>query len=513
MKIPENKEENLLQEESLTSKLLKKGFWLYFFSYIMGPIGYLIRIIISNSISVEEVGVLYSIMGFIGLLSAYNGLWLTESLKYFIPQYYIKKQYDYIKTSLFWSLGVQLFTSIFIVLFLFFWADWLALHYFHSPEATEILKYLCLYFVGINIFQVITSLFISFQDTFNNKVVDFLRLFGILIFTWCFFFFGEPTLLSYSLSWVFWLFFALCVALFIFFKKYSFVLTKGKIVLDKKMLGKFWKYSLWTFISMNAWLLLWMLDQQMVIFFLGPKKAGYYTNYLSLLNVIWIFVGPIFWLLRPLFTEIFTKKDWKKLKLLQDFLYSYLWVFTLSFSALFVVLGPEIATILFGSKYLLSGNLLTFGAGSFVINILSGINFSILAGMGKVKKKTLIVLLGAVVNVMLNLLFLQFLWLYWIILSTILGSFLLCFLSFRIVHKNCKIQLEMKFILKNMLLFILLGGVVYLVKSKIFVVDDALRWKNLLYIVLIWLVWYGIIGLVNIGKLKFLKWEVEKLRR
>ena len=45
----------LLKEESLASKLINKGFWLYFFSYLVGPIGYFTRVLISNSLSVEDV--------------------------------------------------------------------------------------------------------------------------------------------------------------------------------------------------------------------------------------------------------------------------------------------------------------------------------------------------------------------------------------------------------------------------------------------------------------------------
>ena len=40
---------------SLSEKFLKKGFWLYFFAFIIAPIGYLIKIILSNELKVEEV--------------------------------------------------------------------------------------------------------------------------------------------------------------------------------------------------------------------------------------------------------------------------------------------------------------------------------------------------------------------------------------------------------------------------------------------------------------------------
>ena len=45
----------LNSEETLAQKFVKKGFWLYLFTFLIGPIGYLIKIIISNDLSVAEV--------------------------------------------------------------------------------------------------------------------------------------------------------------------------------------------------------------------------------------------------------------------------------------------------------------------------------------------------------------------------------------------------------------------------------------------------------------------------
>lgn len=505
--------QRFFKEESLANTLLKKWFWLYFFSYILGPLGYLIRIIISHSVSVQEVWILYSIIGFISLLSAYNWLGLTESLKYFIPQYYLKKQYDYIKTSVIWSLGVQILTSIVIVLFLYFGADWLANYYFHSPDAVSILQYFCIYFFAINIFQVLWSVFLSFQDTFNNKFIEFVRIVGITLFTLLFFWIEQWTLINYSLAWIFGLFLWLLISLIIFFRKYWDVFREGKLVYDKSMLYTFWRYSLWTFLSMNAGILLGMIDQQMVIIILWPESAGYYTNYQSLLNIFLVIISPIFMLLLPLFTEIFAKKDWKKLQLLQNFLYSYFGLFTLSLASLLAVLGPEIAVILYGEKFLLSGKLLMLGAVFYILNSLLSINFTILASMGKVKIKTFIALGVAGINIVLNVILLHYVGIYGAVISTIIGWFLLWFFSFRIVYNNCRIDLEWKFVVKNILLFVILGLVIYTLKDRVFVLEDSERFHNFVWLVIVGIVYYLIIGSVNFGKLKFLREEVKRLRK
>ena len=49
----------LSSDETLADKFVKKGFWLYFFTFLIGPLGYFIKVIISRDLSVEEVGMIY----------------------------------------------------------------------------------------------------------------------------------------------------------------------------------------------------------------------------------------------------------------------------------------------------------------------------------------------------------------------------------------------------------------------------------------------------------------------
>ncbi|MDO4713479.1 MAG: hypothetical protein Q4B28_02250 [bacterium] len=176
------KKSDLLQHEHLSQKLIKKGFWLYFFGYLIAPGGYLIRFLVTNSpeILVADVGILYSIIGLVGFLNGYNDLGLTESLQYFLPKFWIKKQYNAIKTTIYLSLLVQLCSALLLIGGLRFGSEWLALHYFQHPSAASILKYFCLYFLGINLFQTFQTIFIAFQKTFDYQLVEFVKIWSIV---------------------------------------------------------------------------------------------------------------------------------------------------------------------------------------------------------------------------------------------------------------------------------------------------------------------------------------------
>jgi len=262
------KESKILQDQTLWEKLIKKWFWLYFFSFLVAPAGYLIKLFVSNSISVADVWVLYSIVSLISLLNTYNDLWLTESLQYFLPRFLIKKQYNYAKTSIYLSLAVQIFTAIVIACVLWLFAPWLAVHYFHSESAVIALKYFCFYFLWINLFQTLQSIFISIQDTFSQQFTEFIKQWCVVWFTILFFFTWKASIERYSLNWIIWLLIWIIVALILFRKKYSNELLQWKFEYDKKVAKEYIKYALWCFIWLEVGVLFWNLIQQFIIIFL-----------------------------------------------------------------------------------------------------------------------------------------------------------------------------------------------------------------------------------------------------
>ncbi len=507
-----NKEIDLLPDQPLGEKLLKKWFWLYFFAYLAAPCGYFIKLIVSNTLSVADVGVLYSIIWFISILSAYNGLWLTESLNYFLPKFYIKKQRNYIKTSIWMSLGVQMITSVGIIIFLFLGAEWFAINYFQSPDAVQILKYFCFYFLGVNLFQVIIWVFNAFQDTFNSKLLDFIKIFSVLVFTILFFVFGVGDLTQYAIAWIIGMFVWLVIGIIIFAKKYRKILFKWDITREPTFLKKYWKYSLWTFLSLNVALILWQIDQQMVIVMLGPDAAGYYTNYMSIRQILMLLITPIIALLFPMFTEMIAKKQSKEISNLQKFLYTYISFFAIGISIFLVVLWPEIATVFFGQKFLYSGQLMMLGWWFLIFNILFSINFQTLWAMGKVSQKAKIIWFAILINFILNLVLLPMIWLWWAIVWTAIAIIIMVVWSYDIIKKDYPINIDYRFLIKNTLLFLVLAGVIYYIKDNIFVLEDVFRYRNIWYLLIVGLFFSGIVVWVNYKKFIELKIFLLKIK-
>ena len=145
--------------ESLAEKFIRKGFWLYLFSFLIGPLGYVVKIILSADLTVEEIGLLYGILSLISLLAVYHDLGLTESLNFFLPKCIVQKDWTRFKSLVVYSLIAQIVTSTLIVLVLFFSSGYLAEHYFRSEEAVGVIQVFCLFFLGINIHSMNTTIF------------------------------------------------------------------------------------------------------------------------------------------------------------------------------------------------------------------------------------------------------------------------------------------------------------------------------------------------------------------
>ena len=513
MKQQENNTD-LLQDETLSQKLIKKGFWLYLFSYLIAPGGYLIRLLISNSpeISVADVGILYSIISLISFLNVYNDLGLTESLQYFLPKFWIKKEYNNIKITIYLSFLVQFWTAILIALGLWFGSDWLAVNYFHNPVSADILKYFCLYFLWINLFQTFQSIFIAFQKTFDYQLVEFIRMRSVVWFSFFCFLTNRGTIERYSLNRLLWLGVWILIAGFIYYRNYHHSLMQGKFEWNKPMLKEYRKYALWSFIWLNISSVFWQIIQQLVLYFLGDESAGYFANFQSLFNMGFIIIWPIMSLIFPIVAEVMEKKDEKKLNLLISFFYSYFSVLICTIVLLFMTLWSDIWSLLFGAKFRLSGELLSYWAIFLIFSTLSTFNFSVLWGLGKVKLRVKALSYSTLIFLLSSIVLIPLFKIYGAVFSFWLSYLSLWIFSYFALWNYRTIWLDFNFISSNLIYLIILWLIIYLTKDIFFSISYS-RLQQISHLVIITFIICVILALLNMKKISFILKEIKKISR
>lgn len=503
----------MLQDETLTEKFIKKWFWIYFFAILTAPTWYVIRIIISNDLSVWDVWIIYSIISFITIISIYNDFWLTESLQYFLPRYHINKQHDYFKTAILLSLTFQTLTWIIIIFFLIIWSDWIATNYFHSNNATIILKLFCIYLLWVNTVQVISSVLNAMQDIFEERLITFIKMLSISLITFIFFIFWNWNIITYSIAWIIWLYIWLLVWIIIFINKYYYYIKKWKYNFYNNETKSYIKYALFTFLWINAWILHTQIDQQMIIYILWPESAWYYTNYLSLFWISTLIIWPIIAYLFPLISELNAKKQKIKIKLIQDFFYKYFSVFSISLWWLFFIFWPVISTVLLWEKFYYSWYYLKYSSFFIIFNIFISMNFSILWWIWKIKERMKIIVYSLIINILLNIMLINLIWIPWAIISTIIARIIMFYMTYKEINLNQKLFIDYNFILKNLLFVIIWIISIYILSKDLFILKDTYRYQNLIYLCIIWFTYYIYLWIVNYKELLLLKDEIIKLKR
>lgn len=503
----------LLWNENLWTKLIKKSFWLYFFMIFTAPIWYIIKVIVSNKMSVEDIWLFYSILWLISLISVYNDLWLTEALQYYLPKYWIERKYNNYKTILYLTFFLQLISGIVIGWALYLGADWLAINHFHSANAMEIIKLFSLYFLLINFLQAFGNFYSSFQDTFSSSIIESTRIFSVLTFTVLFWLNNSLNNFTFWISRMVWLSIAVLISVIIFIKKYSYTLKLGKFEPSKSLIKTQLKYAFWVFLAANVWTLFGQINQQIVVHTLWTQSAWYYANFLSLITIFAIVTWPVLWLLFPIVTELITKKDNYKLEMLQNIMYKYFSIFTLSISWIFMVFWEEIATILFGVKFAYSWVLLVYCAPFLVFNILFSINYWILAWLGKVKERVKILFWWLLANILICIPFVYFfkLWLIWVLFSMFAWRFILWILSFKYINQNQKITFDRKYFIWNLLTISFISFVFYYFKDQFFILNNNYRYQNITYLLIAMLLYYLVLAWINYKSILILVKEVKNM--
>lgn len=416
---------NLFQDEPLKTKLIRNGFWLYFFGFIWAPAGYLIKILIAWELSVSDIGVFYSIIGFIGIISAYNDLGLTEALQYYLPHYFIDKEYGKAKTIIVFTWLVQFLSIIIICWVLWFWSDWLTIHYFKSDIASTLLKYFCLYFLFINLYQVLQSVFIATQKVKIYSALDAARIWIIVALTAASIWFWHLSVIQFTIRWIIGLFVATITTCAFFWRQFKWLIMETPFEWSRGLIKKQRSYWFRVLLGTSAWTLLGQVNQQLALYWFGPEAAWQWAYYLSFLTIISVIVWPIISYLFPLLNELY--KKWENNKII--YLYKLLFWGTIVFGIIWWLLAyffaEPLAVFLYWEQFRQAGTLFRYFA-PFVFTVpLSGILFQDIASRGMVKQRVFAITLWLCINILISWILARSLLLEWIIYGQVAGNIIL----------------------------------------------------------------------------------------
>lgn len=482
--------------QKFSSSLIGKTFWVYFFTFLIAPTGYLIKMIISRSTSVEELWIMYAMINLVIILSSYNDLWLTETFRYFLPKYLSHKNRDDAKTITVLTFAVQFGTAVLIGIGLYVLAPWLTGWYFgSSPELIEttitIVRYFSLYFLWVNLYQVLYSVFLSYQDTFSYKFVEFVRMWGSLMFIFVLYLYGFESIVWFAWWWIVGLAVSLIACLLIFWLYYNEFWIFGRINVHDGIIADIKSYALWAFIGINAGNLLFTIDKAMVIALLWPVESGLYEIYASLINIRNLMIAPVMGLVMSITSSYVAKKQRETLWRVKNTFFNALGWAGMTLWVMLSVLGPELAHVLFGAEYVQAWVWLMYSWWATIIPILLALVFQFLAWEGKMRERVKIVTVVTIANVILNYIFISRFGVMWAIVTTLIWWLVMFVSGYRMLIVSQPIQWQWSWLIKNLFLTLCAWSFLFFFKDRFFFV-----WLNewlslgmivsLYYVFLIW---------------------------
>ena len=451
----------------MEDKLLKRLFIVYFFTFMAAPVSYLIRILFARNLSIEEYGVFYAVIAFFGLIGIFNDFGIKQALVHYLPKFLRNKQYGKIKSSIFIVLGIGIITAVIIAIITYIIKSCLAESFFKTNLTLLILPIFAFIFILQNIFDVLLNIFKGYRKEIFYSSMNPIRLLIVLIISFMIYLFTKENLLIlFSITWV--LSFLLTIILYLLpLFKTSSNLKKQKSKYDKDIISKLFKYGFFIMLSSAASVLLGRIDVLMLTYFKGVSEVAFYEIALPIASIILIMISPVTSFLFPNISYFYHSKKFDRIKSIIKAIYNTGLFLFLPIGLTFFLFPQEIIIILFGVKYVSAKITLQILSIGFIFKGFSLLNFSIVDGMGKVKIKSLIIYIGAGLNIILNAILIPLAGIEGAAMATSISFFLMFLSSLIFLTKNIKFKPSIKNWIKTIINSILFIIIVYILKTII----------------------------------------------
>ena len=390
----------------LNNKNLKDISYVYTFAYLAAPIGYAIRILLSEKLTLEQFGLMYAIIGFYMFISIFISLGLPFSFNYYGVKYFNEKKYSEFKSLFVFTLSIQSALLLLCGIIIYFLSEFLVNNYFKVEYSGMIIISFMIYFAFLNLLKTIIFSYIAVKNFFIANIITFSQLclivIGIIIFPFDTNFnsliglvWGIPCLTIFTLF----------TSLFVIKYNYMF---KEKLKFSKSLINDNFKYGIQILIGSSGLYIITRIDVLFVTYFFSVSDVGIYEVALSISMILSTLFNPINRFLFPYTSE---KKFEDSIKSLQELcfkIYHYFLYLSLPFVGLFVIYSKEIVLLLFSENFSNSITLLPILSIAVLFFIFQQLNFSILAGLNELKIRNKILLIGATLNIILNLVLIKF---------------------------------------------------------------------------------------------------------
>lgn len=412
----------MFRSQTLQEKVIKGGVVVLILAFLGSICAYLIRILLSRTLSVEDYGLFYAVFGLISIITAYTDLGFGYSVVYLFPKQIKYKNYAKAWNIFIYAQSISLIMSVIFSICFIILAPFLAKNYFKIPESETLIYIFCIYLISFTVINGLIQIFTGFQKEKYYSSITLSRWFLTLTFSFLFFTFGFSNIVYYAIGLCAGHILTALIYFFLLLKKYTF-LIKHKIAWEKSILRQMFSFAFPSILETIIVSLAILADTFFLTLFKGVREVGVYNIIYPLASIPLVLLNPINGLLLPLVSHLMEgeKEILKYLteKLLQ--IVPFIWLYF----ALFTMLFPSsIVGLIFGQKWIglveIPVTILSLGVLAMLMN---GILGAITLGTGRVKAKLKMATVTAIISLILS----GFFTYHWGVLGAVITASLMAF--------------------------------------------------------------------------------------
>jgi O-antigen/teichoic acid export membrane protein len=444
-----------------TERVIKGTYYVFAFSILGALFAYIARIALSRTLTLEEFGLFFAVFAMFNFLALFKSMGLGRALVKFISEYKSQNKNNHIKTTIFIATIIQMLSTFIFALLLIVLAKFLSENYFKNELAIPIIYLLSIWFIlssfqgtvlqifyGLN-YLFLYSLGVFLNSFFYSLVLIFLLLMGV-------------GFLSPAYAWIINSLLIIILFLPLLFKKYNFL--KYTVVESKKVTKKLILFGLPMMLTMAGQGVIGLIDTLILTYFRDLSEVGVY-NVILPTSLLLLFIGravsiPIFTVSSEMWINKQTKRLSEGLKIMQK--YIFLVVIPLGLALMYF--AKDFLFLFFGEEFVpgvTAFRILVLGT---IFYSIAHVNNTVISGIGKPKTVTKIILLGAALNTIINLLIIPIYGMIGAAFTTALSYIFVCWLSIKGIKKHIDFHPPWKEWIKSIFGGILFVGIIYLSK-------------------------------------------------
>ena len=385
-----------------TKKALKNAVIVFVISIVAGFIGYVVRVFFARNLTVEEFGLFYATIAFLGFFSFFKGLGLDNALAFFIPRFLAKSEYQNIKNSIIYASIVLLVNNIIFLIIILIFANYLGVNFLKHGSGPIVLMLMAISFFIDSFVLLIKLSFQGFQKMGLFSSVDITRMILVLAISFIFFKL-DYGILSPVIAYLITPLILLFVYLPFLYKSYG-VFSKNKFFWDKPLFKRLRKYGTQLILISSVEIIMSSSDRLMITYFRGLEEVGIYSAVSPTAMLIWFITGAIGYVLLPIASELWNKGMKAELRKGIELLYRFSLIIILPALLLLIIFSSVILELFYGSNYVIGSMALKILAIGIMFHTFQGINGGIFSGIGKPEINTKIIGISAVLNIFFNFL-------------------------------------------------------------------------------------------------------------